>query len=165
MKNHLEYRPVCPAPRGPIKGLPGLLVAVGVALACGGALAVAVAGPGGTAEQGRRVVRAAPVIGGEAPVLALVSARLDAVDVAHMTVSTRGQTVALHPTALQVMGLGGGPAMGAGALRPGMRVRFALEPETGAVAASTRPGAASGSGPVVPPAPRRIVLVYIDAAS
>jgi hypothetical protein len=125
----------------------GLLLA---ALA-GPAHAVAVAGPGGTAEQGRRLVVAEPVRGAVAPTLDLVSARLEAVDLAAGTVTVRGQRVPLHAEQLRVLG-SGGQNLGPRGLRAGQDVRLALEPAAPAAAAS------AGS-----PAPaRRIVLIYID---
>ncbi len=109
------------------------------------AQAVLLAGPGGTAEQGRRTVlptpgAAAPAVA--APALDLVSARLDAVDSATGRVLIRGRLVPLHPQALRVIGPGGQAMAGAASLAAGQAVRFALEP---------------GNAPE-----RRIVLIYID---
>lgn len=132
----------------PVALAAGLLLA---ALA-GPAAAVAVAGPGGTAEQGRRLVPdtpAASTASGNA--LDLVSARLEAVDQGAGSVTVRGQRVPLHATALRVLGRGG-QVLGLRSLRAGQAVRMALEPAAPAPAASANA-----------PAPaRRIVLIYID---
>lgn len=108
------------------------------------AQAALVAGPGGTAEQGRRVVFAPPAAAAaaSAPALDLMSARLEAVDAAAGRVVLQGRTVTLHPQALRVIGPGGQALAGASALAPGQQLRFALEP-----------GAAAN---------RRIVLIFID---
>ncbi|GCL65687.1 hypothetical protein [Pseudaquabacterium pictum] len=122
-----------------------------LAALAGTAQAVVVAGPGGTAEQGRRLVVAEPAPGAVAPTLDLVSARLDAVDLAAGSVTVRGQRVPLHAEQLRVLG-SGGQNLGPRGLRAGQAVRLALEPAMPAAAAS------AGS-----PAPaRRIVLIYID---
>lgn len=132
----------------PMALVAGLLLA---ALA-GQAAAVAVAGPGGTADQGRRLVpdtSAASTAAGNA--LDLVSARLEAVDQGAGSVTVRGQRVPLHATALRVLGRGG-QVLGPRSLRAGQAVRLALEPAAPAPAASANA-----------PAPaRRIVLIYID---
>lgn len=112
------------------------------------AQAVMLAGPGGTAEQGRRMVLPTPGTpppAAAAPALDLVSARLDAVDSAAGRVVIRGQSVPLHPQALRVIGPGGQVLAGAGSLAAGQSVRFALEP--------SQPGTARE---------RRIVLIFID---
>lgn len=107
------------------------------------AQAVLVAGPGGSAEQGRRIVLPSPAEpAASTPALDLVAARLDAVNVAAGRVVVNGRSVTLHPSALRVIGPGGQALGGAAALSAGQQVRFALEPGTAAE--------------------RRIVLVFID---
>lgn len=108
------------------------------------ASAVLVTGPGGTAEQGRRTVSAAPAVAdaASAPSLDLVSARLDAVDAAAGRVVVNSKSVALDRDRLRVIGTAGQRLAGASALAAGQQIRFALEP---------------GTAPV-----RRIVLIYID---
>jgi hypothetical protein len=109
------------------------------------AMAVAIAGPNGTAAQGRRVVQAQPVGGQGAATqtMALSQGVIGAVDVGRREVTIGGQVVTLHPTRLRVVGPGGAGESGASSLRKGMHVRFALDPESKAV---NRP----------------IVLIYID---
>lgn len=107
------------------------------------AAAVLVAGPGGTAEQGRRSVVAAPPAGvASAPALDLVPARLDAVDAAAGRVVVNSRPVPLDSARLRVIGPGGQRLAGVTSLAAGQQIRFALEP---------------GTAPV-----RRIVLIYID---
>lgn len=153
--------------------LPGLVAA---ALA-GAAQATAIAGPGGTAEQGRRQVAftgapgsvltpvstpvptavptPAPSPGTAAP--ELVSARIDAVDADGRSITVRGKAVPLHGPQLRVLAPGGGALAGARSLRAGMQVRFGLEPEA-------RPApVATGAAAAAPPAERRIVLIYVDS--
>lgn len=122
----------------------GLLLA---ALA-GTAQAMAVAGPGGTADQGRRLVAAEPAPGAVAATLDLVSARLDAVDLAAGQVTVRGQRVPLHAEQLRVLDRRG-QNLGPRGLRAGQAVRLALEPAVAAQAGNPAPA-------------RRIVLIYID---
>ncbi len=119
----------------------------------GSAQAAAVAGPGGTAEQGRRLVQAAPVAGADAPTLDLVAARIEAVDAEGRSITVAGRPVPLHPQQLRVLGTAGGAATGPHALQPGMQVRFALEP-------LLRGGAGSAQATSAPV--RRIVLIMID---
>lgn len=143
--------------RTALAGCPLLLAA----LLAPAAQAMAVSGPGGTAEQGRRLVVAAPAPGASQPALDLVAARLEAVDLAAGTVTLRGKPVPLHPQALRVLG-NGGQVLGMRSLRAGQQVRLALEP---AAPPSTPPAAASGPPGVSAagkPAERRIVLIYID---
>lgn len=108
------------------------------------AQAALVAGPGGSAEQGRRVVFAAPAVAAAAstPALDLMAARLEAVDAAAGRVVLQGRAVTLHPQSLRVVGPGGQALSGASALAAGQQVRFALEPGTAVN--------------------RRIVLIFID---
>ena len=149
-----------------------------VALA-GAAQAAAIAGPGGTAEQGRRQVAFTDAPGSvptpvpsptQAPTQAptpapspgtaapeLVSARIDAVDADGRSITVRGKAVLLHGQQLRVLAPGGGALAGARSLRAGMQVRFGLEPE-----ARPAPGA-TGAAAAAPPAERRIVLIYVDS--
>ena len=156
-RHHSGKRGAC---RGTMTGvLTGLLITL-----AGATQAAAVAGPTGTAQQGRRLVQATPTVGADAATLDLIEARIEAVDAKANSVTVGGKPVPLHPTQLQVVGPGGLALAGAPALRPGMRVRFALEPAARGAAA---PGAVVSSlvGPranAAPP-PRPIVLVYIDA--
>ena len=142
--------------------LAGVLAGVLVAVA-GAAQAAAVAGPGGTAHQGRRLVQAEPTVGADAATLDLIEARIEAIDAKANTVTVGGKPVPLHPTRLRVVGPGGGALAGVSALRPGMRVRFALEPE--ARGAALPAAISTSAGPRANPAgaPRSIVLVYLDA--
>ena len=119
----------------------------------GRAQAMAVAGPGGTAEQGRRLVLAEPAAPANAPTLDLVSARLEAVDLVAGTVTVRGQRVPLHASELRVLG-GRGEVLALRHLRAGQAVRLALEPVAPAAAAAV---ASAAPAPV-----RRVVLIYID---
>ena len=107
------------------------------------ALATMVAGPGGAPAPAPHGTRAAPAAATRnTPTLDLVTAVVQAVDLKKGTVTLGGKAVGLHPTQLRVIGTGGRAEAGASALRPGMRIRFALEPSTTAV--------------------RRLVLVYIE---
>jgi hypothetical protein len=101
--------------------------------------ATAVAGPGGTADQGRRIVHATPAAP-DAPALELISAVIDAVQPERGQIVVRGKPVPLHPTRLKV--LYNGQSASASALAAGQSVRFALD--------------ADAAGP------RRIVLIHID---
>jgi len=133
------------------------------ALHAGSAHAMAVAGPGGTAEQGRRLVVARPAAGASQPSLDLLPARLEAVDLATQVVVVRGQRVPWHAERLRVLGAGG-QVLGPAALRAGQSVRLALEPVAparAATAASAASSAAAGAADAATPA-RRIVLIYID---
>lgn len=77
-----------------------------------------------------------------APELDLVGGVVQGVDFKQGTLTLGGKPVGLHPTRLRVVQQGGRAQAGAAILRPGMRIRFALEPTTAPV--------------------RRIVLIYID---
>ena len=137
---------------------------VGMVTLAGTAQAAAVAGPGGTAQQGRRLVLAAPTLGAEAATLDLIEGRIEAVDAKAGVIMLAGKPVPLHPTQLRVVAPGGQPLAGVQALSPGMRVRFALEPELRGAALPGVAGSAS-AGPRASAAapPRSIVLLYIDA--
>ena len=132
----------------------GLAALVGTVGAVGPASAVLVTGPGGTAEQGRRQVVAAPAVAAEQPALALLEGRIEAVDAAGRWLQLQGQPVGLHPDQLRVLGPGGPLPGGVRSLRPGQAIRFALEPDT-AAGPPTRGAAAA--------APRRIVLILLEA--
>jgi hypothetical protein len=133
-----------------------IVLALGLWLAAvaGPAAAMAVAGPAGTAEQGRRLVPDVPAAA-VAPALDLFAARLDAVDLAGGKVTVRGQQVPLHPTQLRVLGQGG-QVLGARSLRTGQAVRLALEPQAPAAAAPAASAATASA--------RRVVLIYIDGS-
>lgn len=131
-----------------------LALALWLAAVAGPAAATAVAGPGGTAEQGRRLVPDAPAAAAPATSLDLFAARLDAVDPAGGTVTVRGQRVPLHPSQLRVLGQGG-QVLGPRSLRAGQAVRLALEP--------LAPPAPAASAATAAPA-RRVVLIYIDGS-
>lgn len=137
----------------------GLLAAV-LALHAGSAHAIAVAGPGGTADQGRRLVVTTPARGAAQPSLDLLPARLEAVDPAGLSVVVRGQKVPLHAERLRVLGAGG-QVLGVRALRAGQSVRLALEPTLPAGAATGASAASATAAAAAAPA-RRIVLIYID---
>ena len=130
------------------------LAALAWAGACGTAMAVMVAGPGGTAEQGRRLVVAAPAAGAEQPTLTLIAGRIEAVDSAGRWLQLQGQQVALHPSALRVLGPQGPLARGVADLRPGQAIRFALE---------APPVAASPAQAQAAAGPQRIVLILLEA--
>jgi hypothetical protein len=150
-------------PRCALAGLAmaGLLLA-GLALALPAA-ATAVAGPGGTAEQGRRLVPATPAAGATAATLDLVAARIEAVDLAAGSITLRGQSVPLHASQLRVLGAGGQP-LGPRSLRAGQAVRLALEPVAEPALAATATAGVASAPTTAPAAPsaRRIVLIYID---
>ena len=101
--------------------------------------ATAVAGPDGTAAQGRRIVFAAPTVR-DAAAIELIAAVIDELRLDRGEIVVRGKPVPLHPTQLKV--LRDGQTAGVAALRPGQAVHFALDAE------------ASG--------PRRIILIQID---
>ena len=105
-----------------ILGLLGALAAISPH-PCG---AMAVAGPGGGADPGQRIVHAAPAVA-DAQTLELISAVIDEVQSDRGQIVVRGKPVALHPTRLKV--LQGGQSASAAALRPGQSVRFALDTE------------------------------------
>lgn len=148
------------APRGWRAAARLALPALATAALAGAAQAAAIAGPGGTAEQGRRqvVFTATPAASLGAPMLELVSARIDAVDADGRSITVRGKPVPLHGQQLRVLAPGGGALPGARSLRAGMQVRFGLEPEARPVAQTASPVAAAA-----PPAERRIVLIYVDS--
>ncbi len=141
-------------PRFAAASVPGLLVAM-LSLAQPAA-ATAVAGHGGTAEQGRRVVVAMPAPAAVAGSLDLVGTRIDAVDQAAGTITVRGQVVPLHAQQLRVLGQGG-QVLSQRSLRAGQLVRLALEPLQPAAAVAAASAVAAS-----PAVPRRIVLIYID---
>jgi len=138
-----------------------LAAAVLLAVLAGPASAVAVAGPGGTAEQGRRLVVASPAPGATAATLDLVSARLEAVDLGANTITLRGQRVPLHATQLRVLGAAG-QTLGPRSLRAGQAVRLALEPAAPPPAESASANSSAATGATTSAPARRIVLIYID---
>ena len=144
----MSIHPLCSRWRLARAGL-GLVMLIGAA---GPAGAVLVTGPGGTAEQGRRLVVAAPALAAEQAALALIEGRIEAVDAAGRWLKLQGQPVGLHPDRLQVLGPGGPLPGGLRGLRPGQAIRFALEPDP---APPTRGAEAA--------APRRIVLILLEA--
>lgn len=137
------------------------LAAAVLAGAAGGAHAVAVASGNTAPDAPARGAVAAPAPGADAAAPSLLAARIDAVDANAGTITLRGRPVPLHPTQLRVLGPRGQALGGARALRAGMQVRLALEPETPVIAS---PAAVAGTRqPAVPaPAPRRVVLIYVD---
>lgn len=153
--------------------LRGALLAGLVAAAAGPAQAMAVAGNSGAGNSGNsgasalRYVPSAPAPGADAPTLELISARIDAVDGQAWTITVRGKLLPLHTGRLRVVGMGGQALSGIRALRPGMQVRFALEPEPhagrAASAAAPYPAANVASNTDVAPAVRAVVLIYIDS--
>ena len=156
-------------------------------LACAGP-AQAAALADGKPDDSRRPVLAAPTAGADAATLDLASGRIDTVAADGSSIKLQGRVVPLHPSQLLVLAPGGQRYNNAVALRPGMQVRFALEPlprssaagrstaAAGAVAGSTAAtsGASSAAtsatrspaGPATQAATadltRRIVLIYID---
>lgn len=124
-----------------IAGLACALAAAGLPLAVSAAL---VTGPGGTAEQGRRIVMApsSPAQAASTPALDLAAGRLEAVDAAAGRIIVNGRAVTLDGARLRVIGPAGQRLAGASSLVAGQQIRFALEP---------------GTAPA-----RRIVLIYID---
>ena len=130
--------------------LAGGLLSGGLAALALPAAAIAVAGPGGTAEPSRRVVVDAPAPGANLVTLDLVRARIDAVDLAGGTLTLQGQKVPLHAQQLRVLGPSG-QVLGPHGLRAGQTIRLALDPQSPASAASAAAAL-----------PRRIVLIYID---
>lgn len=145
----------------------GLLGLAWVGLAwVGAAQATALAGgPGSPAGEARRTAVAAPTAGADAPTLDLATGRIDAVAADGSSISLQGRTVPLHPERLLVLGSGGQRFNTARALRPGMQVRFALDPalHPPAPAAASAVAARPALRPAGAEAARRIVLIYIDA--
>lgn len=74
--------------------------------------------------------------------LDLINGVVQAVDVKQRTLTLARKSVALHPTGLRIIQPTGRIDANVGALRPGMHIRFALEPTASAE--------------------RAIVLIYID---
>jgi hypothetical protein len=137
-----------------------------LALAAGAGNAWAIAAP----ESGATVAAPGPAAAAARPAassptesaLSLVPGRIESVDTAAGTIVLHGgMPVPLHPTQLRVLGPRGQPLAGVRALRAGMAVRVALEPEP-AVKAAAVPGLRA-SAPSAPP-PRRIVLIYVEAS-
>ena len=124
-------------------------------LACAGP-AQAAALAGGKPDDGRRPVLAAATAGADAATLDLASGRIDAVAADGRSIQLQGRVVPLHPSQLLVLAPGGQRYNSAVALRPGMRVRFALEPLPRSSAAGPATQAATAD------VARRIVLIYID---
>jgi hypothetical protein len=118
------------------------LLGLGLAGATTGATAAMVAGQGSAGAPVQRSLTAAPVVPATAATVELVGGVIEAVDATRLTLTLRGKPVALHDTRLQVLDAGGHSVGGVSSLRPGLRIRFALEP---------------GQAP-----DRRIVLIYID---
>lgn len=120
---------------------------IGIAVA-GGAQAMRVAGPAGAPTPVTHAAVAAPTPGAaaHAPTLDLAAGVVQAVDLKKGDLRLAGRVVGLRPSGLRVIGADGHAESGAGALRPGMHIRFALEPATAAASAE----------------PRRIVLIYIE---
>ena len=148
--------------------LAGLLAATAglaqaTAVAGGPGAGSSVGGSGSGSTPARRFVPAAAAAGADAPTLDLVNARIDAMDAQAGTITVRGKLLPLHPTHLRVVGPGGQALSGARALRPGMQVRFALEPEAHAGRAATPHGPQPAAGADAVPAARPIVLIYIDS--
>ena len=135
------------------------LVAAGPA----GAVAVAASGAAAAPEQAVRQATAAPVAGAAAPSQGLVAATIEAINVEAQTLTLRGAASPVHATALRVVGAQGQAlAGGLRSLRPGMAIRFALEPEAPqALARAAHPASPASA----PPPVRRIVLIYIDPQS
>ena len=103
--------------------------------------AVMVAGGGGLVAPpgiGRPVPAALP------PTMNLIGGTISSVDTATRTMDVSGATLTWHPTQLRIFHANGVPGSEQD-LRPGTRVRFALEPGE------------SGT--------RRVVLIYVDARS
>lgn len=113
---------------------------------------------GGSTDAARRPVVAAPTTGADAATLDLASGRIDAVAADGSAISLQGRLVPLHPSQLLVLAPGGQRYNSSNALRPGMRVRFALEPLLRSSTAAATPAAATAD------ATRRIVLIYIESA-
>ncbi len=145
------------------KGWTAAGMACALLLSAGAVNAAAVAGPGGTAEQGRRQVTAAPTAGAVAATLELVAGRIEAVDSAVGTVTLRGEVLPVHP-ALKVLGPGGQALGGVRALQRGMVVRFAFEPPAAAPVGADAATASRAAASAAARGARRIVLIYVDAA-
>ena len=134
-----------------------LAALLGLAGLAGPAQAVVISGPGGSAEQGRRLVVAEPAAGARQPAPGLLAARIEAIDPAGQWLRLLGQQVPVHPTALRVLGASGPLAGGLPALRAGQAVRFALEPD------SPPPAAAQPGRPAPAAAPRRLILLILES--
>ena len=137
-------------------------VVIGMVIGMASSAAQAAALVGGLPDAARRPVVAAPTTGADAATLDLASGRIDAVAADGSSISLQGRRMPLHPSQLQVLAPGGQRFTTSQALRPGMRVRFALEPlprgGTSVITAATTSAAAAAD------AARRIVLVYIESA-
>ena len=92
--------------------------------------AIAVAGPEGTAAQGRRTVEANPTPGAVAPAIELQHGRIESVDAASRRIVLNGRAVALDP-ALRVVVPGRSSPGGLAWLRAGQAIRFALKAGAG----------------------------------
>ena len=144
------------------RAMPWAGAALLACLVCSSA-AQATALAGGVPDASPRPLRAAPTSGAEAATLDLASGRIDAVAADGRSITLQGRQVPLHPSQLLVLAPGGQRYHSAQVLRPGMRLRFALEP--------LQPGAAPGRSPAASALPaaqadasRRIVLIYIESA-
>lgn len=107
----------------------------------GEAAAVMVAGGRGAAGPPRNVAPAPPAA---SPSVELIAGTIAAVDRAKRTMTVSGTQLGWHPTSLRVFSAGGS-RLSAHELRPGLRIRFALEPGTGTA--------------------RRVVLIYVEGGS
>ncbi|MBI3368739.1 MAG: hypothetical protein HY021_09955 [Burkholderiales bacterium] len=108
----------------------------------GPAAAVAIAGPSGTAAQGKKTVVAAPALRNTGGELELINGVVTGVDVKNHTLTVGAQAVGVHPHRLRVLGPNGTAIGNLSAVRSGAHIRFALDP-------ATRDD-------------RKIVLIYID---
>jgi hypothetical protein len=139
--------------RHPMVNPASLCAALLVAVLSGQAAATMLVGePRPTSkERGpQQVPKSIPV----APTLDLASAVVVAVDKAKNTLTVTGKTVALHPR-LKVV-TPNGSLTSIAALRPGTKIRFALEPIAPAITAAPATAAAPSSSE------RKVVLIYIE---
>lgn len=129
---------------------------------------------GSLPDDARRPLPAAPTTGADAATLDLASGRIDAVAADGSSISLQGRLVPLHPSQLLVLAPGGQRFNSSRALRPGMRVRFALEPllrsstaagaQPAPTTATTATTSATTTAAATADAARRIVLIYIESA-
>lgn len=108
------------------------LLAAAAAAAC---QATAVAGPDGSAAQGRRSVVAQPTGGASAPAtIDLQSALIESVDLGQRRIVLNGRAAALDP-AVRVLRAGRPGSLPESLLRAGQPVRFALKAAASSTAA------------------------------
>jgi len=115
----------------------GLVCSLAMTGACGATTLAGPAGASGVRVSTLPIAAAAergPAQTGAStqPSLDLITGVVQAVDVKQRTLKLGGRTVGLHPTKLRIVQPTGHAEADIGALRPGMHIRFALEPTAAA---------------------------------